>query len=132
MADIRKVEQLTVTTEDKPGMLADVSGVIASQKVNIEAICAYGMEGKAVFYLVTKDNAKAKQAFLAKGWQVKEEEVVMLDLENKPGSLSGVAAKLKSQNVNLMYCYGTTCTASCPARFVLKADNNDAAIKALK
>ena len=132
MADVKKVQQLTVTTGDKPGMLAEVASVVAEQKINIEAICAYGQEDKAVFYLVTKDNAKAKQALLAKGWQVKEEEVVMLDLENKPGALANVAAKLKAQNVNLKFCYGTTCTATCPARFVLKADNNDAAIKVLK
>ena len=132
MADIRKVQQLTVTTADKPGMLAEVASVVAEQKVNIEAICAYGQKGKAIFYLVTSDNAKAKQALLAKGWQVKEEEVVMLDLENKPGALANVAAKLKAQNVNLKFCYGTTCTATCPARFILKADNNDAAIGAIK
>ena len=35
MADVKKVQQLTVTTGDKPGMLAEVASVVAEQKINI-------------------------------------------------------------------------------------------------
>lgn len=132
MAVVKKIKQLTVTTQDRPGMLKEVSQVIAAQGVNIDAICAYGMQGKAVFYVITQDNIKAKQALLAKKWQVEEDEVVMLDLENKPGALAEISAKLKDKNVNLKYCYGTTCAGSSPGRFILKADDNDAALAALK
>lgn len=132
MADVKLVKQLDVSTQDKPGILAELSDTIASQGVNIEAICAYGMEGKAFFYLVTSDNAKAKQAISAKGWGVKEEEVVLLGLENKPGALKEVSAKLKSKNVNLKYCYGSACSSNCPCYFVLNADNNKQAAEALK
>jgi len=132
MAGARKVKQLNVTTQDKPGMLAEVSDVIASQGINIEAICAYGMEGKAIFYIVAKDNTKAKQALTAKGWQVDEEDVVMVDLENKPGALSELSTKLKAKNVNLKYCYRSACSSTCPCVFVVKADDNNQALAALK
>jgi len=132
MENAKLVKQLIVTTQDKPGMLAEVTGVIASQGINIEAICAYGMEGKAIFYLVTKNNAKAKQALTAKGWQVNEEDVVMLDLENKPGALSQLSSKLKAKNINLKYCYGSACSSTCPCRLVLNADDNKQLLEALK
>ncbi|MBM3252321.1 MAG: ACT domain-containing protein [Candidatus Omnitrophica bacterium] len=132
MENAKLVKQLIVTTQDKPGMLAEVTGVIASQGINIEAICAYGMEGKAIFYLVTKNNAKAKQALTAKGWQVNEEDVVMLDLENKPGALSQLSSKLKAKNINLKYCYGSACSSDCPCRLVLNADDNKQLLEALK
>lgn len=132
MASAKIVGQLNVTTQDKPGMLSEVSSVIAQEGINIEAICAYGMEGKAIFYLVTKNNAKAKQALAAKGWGVEEEDVIMLELENKPGALNEVSSKLKAKNVNLQYCYGSACSSTCPCFFVLKADNNKLAIEALK
>jgi hypothetical protein len=132
MANAKIVKQLIVSTQDKPGMLAEVSGVIASQSINIEAICAYGMEGKAIFYLVTKNNAKAKPALTAKGWQVNEEDVVMVDLENKPGALGQLSSKLKAKNINLKYCYGSACSSTCPCRLVLNADNNAQLLEALK
>jgi len=133
MIDVRKVKQLVVTTADKPGLLADISKAVAKQGVNFEAICAYGMEGKAVFYLVCSDHRKAKAALKKKGFKVKEEEVVILGLENKPGSLSEVAEKLKSKKINLVYCYGSACDCLCDCcRLVFKAENNDKAIAALR
>ncbi|MFH1656016.1 MAG: ACT domain-containing protein [Candidatus Omnitrophota bacterium] len=132
MAGAKMVKQLNITTQDKPGMLAEVSDAIASQGINIEAICAYVMEGKAIFYVVTKNNTKVKQTLTAKGWQVEEEDVVMVDLENKPGALSQLSVKLKAKNVNLRYCYGSACSSTCPCVFVVKADDNNKALEALK
>lgn len=132
MANAKIVKQLNVSTQDKPGMLEEISAAVASTGTNIEAICAYGMEGKAIFYIVTNNNDKAKQVFASKGWTPKEEDVIMLDLENKPGALKELASKLKSKNVNLKYCYGSACSSSCPCRFIINADNNQQALAALK
>ncbi len=132
MAQPRIVGQLIIATEDKPGMLADVTQVIAQEKVNIEALCCYSMEGKAFFYFITRDNAKVKKAISQKGWQVKEDEVVVVDLENKAGSVNKVAAKLKDQGINLLYCYGSTGEHDTfPCHFVFKAEDNKAAVAAL-
>ncbi len=130
--EIKKAKQLIIVTEDKPGMLAEVSGVLAKDKINLEAICAYGMEKKAIFEVICSDNQKAKIALSAKGWQVKEDDVVVVGLENRPGALSMIANKLKAKNINLVYCYGSACSGSCECRFVFKAEDNDSAIAALK
>ncbi|MFH1202315.1 MAG: ACT domain-containing protein [Candidatus Omnitrophota bacterium] len=132
MSNVKKLRQLILTTPDKPGMLAEVTGVLAVQGVNIEAICAYVMKGEAIFYLVTQDNDKAKQALQAKGWPIKEEEVVLVEIENRPGVLANISNKLKTQNANLSYCYGTACTGPCACPIILKSDNNDSIIKALE
>lgn len=129
--DINKVKQLIVATEDRPGMLAEVSGILAKSNINIDGFCAYSMDGQAIFYIVSSDSQKAKTALSAKGWQVKEEDVVIVGLENKVGILSKIADKLKSKNINLLYCYGTTCDSSCASRFIFKAEDNDKAIAAL-
>ncbi len=129
----RLVEQLVVTTEDKPGMLADVTQAIAKVNINIDALCAYGENGKAIFYIITRENEKAKKALSQEGWQIKKDEVVVVDLENKPGALNKIAAKLKAQGINLLYCYGSTGEHdSFPCHLVLKAENNKAALLALK
>ena len=130
MADAKKVMQLTVATGDKPGMLAEVSSAVKSAGVNIDAICAYGEGGKAVFFILTNDSAKAKQALSSKSWQVKEDEVVVVGLGNKVGALSEISEKLKG--INLLYCYGSACGCDCACNFILKAEDNDKALEALK
>ena len=84
-----------------------------------------------IFYLVLKDNYTVKKALAAKGWEVKEEEVVVVDLENQPGSLNKIAAKLKKANVNLRYCYGSAAAAGTD-QIVFKAIDNAQALNALK
>ena len=134
MAKCSKAKELIISTQDKAGMLAEVSAAISAAGVNISAICAYAMEGKAIFMLLTSDNAKAKSIAASKGWKVDEGEVVVIELVDKVGAAKEIADKLKAKNVNLRYCYGTTCTCApnCTCRLVLKSDNNDAIIAALK
>ena len=130
MANVQKVGQLVVAIEDKPGMLAEVSAAVKSTGANIDAICAYGEKGKAVFFMITSDNAKAKQALSDKGWQVAEEEVVVVGLANKVGALGDISEKLRG--INLQYCYGSACNCGGECDFIFKAENNDQAIAALK
>lgn len=134
MAKCSKAKELIITTEDRPGMLAEVTSTIASQGVNITAICAYGMQGKAIFTMLTSDNQKAKSAAKSKGWKTEDSEVVVVELPDKVGAAKEIADKLKAKNVNLKYCYGSTCTCApnCVCRLVLKSDNNDAIVSALK
>lgn len=132
MAGPRLVEQLIITTEDKPGMLADVTKVIADINVNIEALCAYGKDRQAAFCIITRENSKVKKACLNKGWQVKLSEVVVVDLENKPGALNKIATKLKAQGINLLFCYGSTGESDIyPCHLVFRAEDNKAALAAL-
>ena len=80
MAKVSREKELIITTDDKPGMLAEVTSLIASQGVNIVALCAYGMEGKAVFAMVTSDNQKAGASAKSKGWKTEDSEVVVVEL----------------------------------------------------
>ena len=47
MATARKLKQISFGMPDKPGLLAQVTSALTDAKVNINSICAYGMEGKA-------------------------------------------------------------------------------------
>jgi len=132
MEKVRRVMQLIVTTEDKPGILAELTSALAKENINLEAICAYGDENEAIFYLIVRDNKKAIKALKAKNFEVKEEEILVIDLENKPGALNRIASKLKKLEVNLRYVYGTTTEDAAPTHLVFKATDNDLAENALK
>lgn len=134
MTKCSKGKELIVTTEDKLGMLAEITSVITGQGVNISAICAYGMEGKAIFMMLTSDNQKAKIQAESKGWKVEESDVVVVEMPDKVGAVKEIADKLKAKNINLIYIYGTTCTCppNCACRLVLKSEDSDAIISALK
>jgi len=131
MAKARLGRELAVKTENKVGVLAEVTSLITDTGVNIQAICAYAMEKEAYFMIVTEDNKKAEALLKKAGYEVTESEIIFVDLENKPGALEGIAGKLKDANIDLTYIYGTTYDKG-PALIILNSNNNAGVIKALK
>lgn len=123
-------KQLQVVTPNKVGMLAEVTGIIADSGVNIDAFCAFRKGNKACFLVITNDNAKAAKALKTKKFKVKEEKVVMVDLDNRVGTAVELGNKLKEAKVDLSYIYGTTC-GSGPATIVFKSNKDAKAIEVL-
>jgi hypothetical protein len=108
MAKAKKLKQLSFTMPNKAGLLSEVSAAIADAKVTINSICAYEMENNAYFMLTTDSNAKAKKALAQLGTEIKEEDVVAVEMPHKAGELQKVAKKIADAGININYVYGTT------------------------
>lgn len=124
-------KQLQIITPNKVGMLAEVTNTIADTGANINTICAYGMDKKAFFLVITSDNVKAAKALKAKKLKVKEESVVLVDLDNRVGAAGDMGNKLRDAKVDINYMYGTTCSCGGPAMLVFKSNKNAKAVEAL-
>lgn len=128
MAKAKKVKQLFFMIPDKPGQLATVTTALVNAKVNISNICAYGMQGEATFMLTTDSQAKGKKALAPIGAEIKEYDVIEIEMPNKPGELQKVAKKMADAAINIIYMYGTT-TAGRSATCILTTSDNATAIK---
>jgi hypothetical protein len=127
MEKVTKEKQLTVVTPNEAGTLAEVTGVVADNRVNIENVCAYTAGDVAAFHLLTSDNDKARNALEKKGYKVVETEVIVMHLWNRPGSLSAVATKFRQHAIDLQYVYGTSSLAGEKMTMVFSAKDNDKA-----
>jgi len=107
MGKAKKIKQLSLEMEDRPGLLSEVTTAVAGAKVNITAICAYGMEGKAYFMLNTDSNARAKRALAQSGITVEEQDAISVEMPNRVGELQKVAKKIADAGININYMYGT-------------------------
>ncbi|MFH0839187.1 MAG: hypothetical protein V1893_03270 [Candidatus Omnitrophota bacterium] len=131
MGCARKVKQIVVITPNKVGMLAEISSIIAVNGINIIALCAYGLIDKANFMIITEDNQRAIAALKAKNYEVvKEEDVGVLSIPNKPGETKRIAEKLATSNINLEYCYNTTGDSK-DSLFVFATNHLDMALEIL-
>ncbi|MBL7084753.1 MAG: hypothetical protein ISS43_01410 [Candidatus Omnitrophica bacterium] len=132
MAKVKLGKQLLAATENKVGMLAEVCSVVSATGVNIQAINAYAVGNKANFRILTDNNQKTKEVLEAKGYQVSEQDVVMVELPNQVGVLKETADKLKATGIDLEYIYGTTCNCGCDCLLVFSSNDNAGAQEALK
>ena len=119
---------LTLYLDDQPGELARVGHVLGQVGANIEGLCAVTSGGgEAEVHILVQDPTPAFEALQRAGIRIAaEEEVIVLNMEDRPGSLGEVARKLGKADVNLTTAYLATNT-----RLVLAADDLAAAKSAL-
>lgn len=126
-------KEIAVRVINKIGVLADISKILADHGINIVAAAGYAMNNEAEITLVTDDNLRAVDALKKNKYaSVKENEVVVVELEDKPGALKNITATLAAENIDIKYIYGTTCPGGCPARLVISASDNEKALVAFR
>lgn len=129
------VKQISVTVNNEIGTLDRTAGYLADRGINIEAIAGYEIEGenKAKIMLIVDDAVRAADALREKGiGSVEEHEVIMVELDNRPGALKTVTNLLAHKDVNIRYLYGTGNPDSTPVRVVFATNNNEKAYISLK
>ena len=102
------VTQLALFIANKPGMLAAVCQVLAKAEINIFAISTSDTVDHMVIRLIVDHPDKALKIFESRGTLAVSTEVLMIDGDNKVGSLHKIAAALARQNVNIEYAYCAT------------------------
>ncbi|MBW1739685.1 MAG: hypothetical protein JRJ42_00975 [Deltaproteobacteria bacterium] len=130
MAKATKSKQLTFYKANRVGLLAEVSTALAAAGVNMTGLCAYQMNKRAYFMVMTDNNAKAKRALKKIKTTAKEEPVIVVEMTNKVGEMEKIAAKLAEAGIDIKYTYGTA--GSTRSTFcVFKTDKDAKAIKVI-
>jgi hypothetical protein len=101
---------LTVVLTDKPGQLATLGGATGAAGVNIDGMCAFTGEGRGIIHVLVADSAasRAVAALEEAGMGVADRRhVLVIDIEDRPGSLAEVARELAEAGVNIELLYST-------------------------
>lgn len=100
------MKEILVITGNDVGSLAQVAESVGAVGVNIEAISAYGLDGKAVFRIITNDVATAVKALSRiPNTEVKQADAIIYKMINRPGELGKITRKLANKGVNLESLY---------------------------
>jgi hypothetical protein len=125
--------ELVIRVANKVGVLADISKIIAHEGINILAIDGYAVtKEKAVVRFISEDNSSALKILKKIGYgDVQTAEVLAVELENRPGALREMAAKLANAKIDIKFIYGTACQKNCPSSIILNTNNNKKAKQVL-
>lgn len=126
-------KEIVVTVTNRTGILADMSKVLADHGINIVAVAGYATDNEAKIMVVTEDNLRASDALIKAGYKgARENPVVIVELEDKPGALRNITTKLAAENIDIRYIYGTACSVKCPAKLVLSTSSDEKALLVFK
>jgi len=132
MSKARAGKEIHVVADNKIGTLSDVSQWLADKGINIQAVCGYADSDKAHFLFVTSDNKKAIDILKAKQLEVAENEVVIVEMQHKVGTLKDMTKKLKNADVDIIHIYATAySTPNAPENVVVNSNDNKKAINAI-
>jgi len=101
---------LTVILDDRPGELARLGALLGDAGVNIRGLAAFTGEGKGVIHLLVDDDAvdRCRIGLEQEGMGVADErEVLVVDIDDRPGSLGELTRRLAADNVNVDLAYTT-------------------------
>src|SRR5262245_13784193 len=117
-------KQLIVRVGNEVGTLAQITSLISSYKINMVAICAYAVDGSCVITMVTENNNHAKRLLKEKGYDIYEEDVALVTVDNAPGALNSITDKISKAGINLKLMYGSVDKYGKTSRIVFVSEEN--------
>jgi hypothetical protein len=101
---------LTIVLRDTPGELARLGEVTGAAGVNIRGLAAFTGEGRGIIHVLVDDDVveRARDELKRAGIGLADErEVLVVDIQDRPGSLGELARELSEANVNIDLAYTT-------------------------
>jgi hypothetical protein len=110
MAEV--MTDLTLSLPNRPGTLAAAAAALANAGINIDGVCGSTVGGgEGIGHVLVTDAAAARQALQAAGTTIAgERQVLVAEVEDRPGTLAEVAGKLANAGINIDLLYLATRT----------------------
>ena len=127
-----KVDQISVFLENKSGRLADVTRVLAQNRINIRALCIADTIDYGLLRLIVNDPDKTREVLHKEGFTVTQTPVLALEIPDRPGGLAEVIAVLAAKDINVEYIYAFVGRSGENAVVIFRVERIDEAIEALE
>jgi len=120
-----KATQLSLHLQNQPGVLARLCRDLASGGVNLLALSAPDDQGSAPIRLLVANRELAEHALRRAGYGFKVEEVLLLEMKNRPGALARMMEKLARARIDVRYAYATAYTKAQKTAAVVAVNAED-------
>jgi hypothetical protein len=120
-------KQFTLYLENKAGALSAVTSRLSKAGINIEGISAYTSADVGLIQVVVSNAALTRKVLNEASVPFTVQDVALVTVENRPGSLSELAEAIGKAGVNMNYIYATGCSCSdkcdCQCDVVISAND---------
>jgi hypothetical protein len=127
-----KLQQLSLFLENKPGALRAPCEALAAAGVDLLTVSLADTSQFGVLRFVVRDPARAKKVLEEAGMVARTTEVVVVEVDNRPGGLAEVLGRIEDAGlgVEYMYDFGAASKGG-KAAIIFRFEDSDAAVAAL-
>ena len=100
---------LVIEIDNEPGALARVAAAVSDAGVNLAAATCIGPGNRAELHILVPHAEAVRHALAITNVAVtREREVVVVDVEDRPGELADIARRVAKEGINLDLVYVAT------------------------
>ena len=126
-----KISQISIFLENRKGRLYDVCSLLGDNNINIMALTIAETESFGVLRIIVNKPDEAIKLLKDKGFAANFTDVVIAEVEDRPGGLAKVLKILNDNNINIEYMHAFIRKQSNKSFMVFRFDDPDNAIKIL-
>jgi len=133
MLDAQLRREIVLTTENRTGLLAEISRLLADMGINLLSIVVIAVDEFAIIRLLASSHSHASDALRGMGFSVEERDVVVMELPHYPGFLSRISEALARKDVSLIDLHATVSEEGSTGVVVFScSDNGRRAVQMLR
>jgi hypothetical protein len=127
-----KLKQISVSIENAPGRLYEVTHMLGQAGINLRALNLVDSGDFGTLRLLVSDIAKTRRILMEKSMPARVDDVVAVEIEDKPGRLSELLKPLTQARINVLYMYAFIGMSANNAIMIFRFSDNDKAIELLQ
>lgn len=127
-----KLQQLSVPIENSRGRLFDITHALGDAGINLRALNLVDSGEFGTLRILVSDIVLARQVLMREQIPARVDDVIALEIEDRPGGLAVLLEMLQKNSINIQYAYAFAGLNSGKATMIFRFDNNDRAIEVLK
>ena len=95
------MRSIKVVVPNRPGLLAEVTEVLAAQSISIDHIVVETHDAGAVVRMALDNDDAALTVLTDAGYHALSDDILLARLEDRPGALAQLSRRLGEANVNI-------------------------------
>ncbi len=126
------IKQISIFVENKPGRLSAVTKLLSDNGIDIRALSVADTKDFGILRLIVNKPDKACEVLKNADCTVSLTNVIAIGIHDQPGGLSAAMDCLYGANISVEYMYAFISKSEDQAYVILRVENNDKAVEALK
>lgn len=95
------MQRITVVVQNRSGLLAEITELLASKGLSIDSISADSLGTQGVLHLDVERVDEALAALTSAGYHAVTEDVLLARIEDRPGALAQLSRRLMEANLDI-------------------------------
>ena len=117
------IKQLSVFVENKEGKLREITDILAKAGIDIRALSIADTSEFGILRMIVRDPQKAKALLEKNGFVATINDVVGVEINDRPGGLAEIVRLFAERDINMEYMYAFLTRTENKAYLVVRVDD---------